>query len=126
MRPYLTLGQHGHTVRLRWSRVLPVSAVFLVSGNTATCRGPSEILQAFLPCASIPWDQWCLLRIEQWLSTTLKCHCAREARELKLLPMPRICSRMVLEGLPPNTGSCVAYLPKASSIEKIQSRLNFV
>ena len=97
--------------KLSWGSIEMVPATPLtflenwgIKVNSATCLGSSEIFQAFLPSTSVPWDEWCLLRIEQWRSTTLKFHFAREARELKSLPMPGACPRMAINGWPPNMG----------------------
>ena len=72
--------------------------------HTASCRCSMEILQAFLLCASIPWDEGYIRRIEEWLAKVLTAHCAREARELRSLPLLGICPRMALQGWPPKTG----------------------
>ena len=107
MCPFLTPEKHRHSVRARWFRKYLVYALksMGVVASTATCRGASEILQAFLPCISTRWDETCLEQVEIWLSRNLSSHCAREARELRSVPMPEINSRMVISRVQPKTGS---------------------
>lgn len=106
MRPHLVPEKHSHAVRVRWFRQF--LQMFWRSSNldvrTATCRCDIEILPAFLPCASVPWDRGYVRCIEEWLGRTLKTHCARNAHELRCLPMARTCPRMVLDGWRPNMG----------------------
>ena len=106
MRPFLVPEKHNHVVRLRWFRQFlqmfwKSSRIYV---QTETCRSEVEILPAFLACASVPWDCGYLQRVEEWLGHTLTTHCAREARELRSLPLPGTCPRMALTDWLPKTG----------------------
>ena len=106
MRPFMVPERHPHAVRLRWFRQF--LQAFWKAANirvgTATCRSNIEILQAFLPCASIPWDVGFLKPVEEWLAATLKGHCARGAQELRSLPLPGAIPSMALLDWRPKTG----------------------
>lgn len=106
MRPYLVPDKHCHATRVRWFRQF-IQMFWKTAGivvRTATCRCDIEILPSFLACASVPWDRGYVRRVEEWLGTCLTTHCARQARELKVLPIPGTCPRMALSNWLPNTG----------------------
>ena len=107
MCPFLTPEKHKHSLRTRWFRKFLLSALHAmkITINTATCRGSSEILQAFLPCVSARWDEMCLEQVEAWLSCHLSTHCGRGAQELRSLPIPDVNLRMKLPSMPPKMGS---------------------
>ena len=106
MCPFLSPEKFSHATRSRWFRQYLVFSLKAmgVTIQTATCRSESEILQAFLPCFSTRWDETCLEQVEIWLSQHLSSHCARDARELRSLPMPELDSRMAFSRVPPNMG----------------------
>ena len=107
MCPFLTPEKHKHSLRTRCFRKFLLSALHAmgITINTATCRGSSEILQAFLPCVSARWGEMCLEQVEAWLSCHLSTHCGRGAQELRSLPIPDVNLRMNLPSMPPKMGS---------------------
>ena len=58
------------------------------------CRPRSQLLQAYLPCASLPWDARALQETEHWLSGVLTKPCTREAKVLQHLPVAAKAARM--------------------------------
>ena len=104
-RPYLDVERFPHSTRLRWFRNF-LTMFLKASGITATmatCKPEVEVVQAFVPCVSLCWDQSCLAIAEQWLHRHLPTPCIRDARALRLLPLGKINPSLAVQ-LPPNTG----------------------
>lgn len=101
-RPYLLPERFKHTQRIRWFRTFLTwfwkSAG--ISVGSATCRPDTEVIQAFVPAFSVPWDAWCLVRVENWLRSHLVKPCARAASELKHLPLARLDTAMAIQTQP--------------------------
>ena len=60
-RPYLQPERFKLPQRLRWFRTFLnfFWKTAKISLGTATCRPDSEVVQAFVPSLSVPWDAWC-------------------------------------------------------------------
>ena len=95
-RPYLAVEAYSCRVRVRWFRQL-LKAIWRALGITVAlqqCRPCSNILHAFLPSASLPWDARALQEVESWMSATLVRPCTRDAGVLKDLPLAKRLERM--------------------------------
>ena len=95
-RPYLAAETYSSRVRVRWFRQL-LEAIWRATGVTVALeqrRPSSNLLQAYLPSASLPWDARAVQEIESWLSTALTRPCTRDAGVLKNLPLAAKLVRM--------------------------------
>ena len=90
-RRFLAPETHRHSVRVRWFRAF--LQTFWRSASIETkvevCRPDVDIIQAFVPCVAVRWDPWTLQTVVQWLQQHLTKPCAREAHELKSLPLAK-------------------------------------
>ena len=88
-RPYLAAEVYSNRVRVRWFRQL-LKAVWKAAGASIAmdqCRPRSNLLQAYLPSASVKWDARALQEVEAWFGAVLKRPCTRDAKELANLPL---------------------------------------
>ena len=104
-RPYLQPERFKHSQRLRWFRTFlsyfwKTAQIFM---GAATCRPDSEVIQAFVPSFSVPWDAWCFAQAETWLSSHLVKPCVRAALELRNIPLARLDAAMATSTRP-NSG----------------------
>ena len=90
-RKFLAPERFPHSVRVRWFRNFLQSfwRASQISTTIAVCRPDVEQIQAFVPCLAIRWDPWCISTVSQWLLSNIRKHCAREACELRLLPLAK-------------------------------------
>lgn len=104
-RPYLQPEKFKHSQRLRWFRTFLTSfwKFSNIKVGSATCRPDTEVIQAFVPAFSLPWDAWCVVKAENWLRSHLVKPCARAATELRNLPLARLDSAMAIL-TQPNSG----------------------
>ena len=90
-RKFLAPEKFTHNVRVRWFRAF--LQCFWKQARIQTvvsvCRPDIEPIQAFIPCVAIRWDPWCIQAISTWLQSQLKRPCAREASELRQLPLAK-------------------------------------
>ena len=88
-RPYLAAEQFSFRQRVRWFRLFVKHfwKAAKISVAMEQCRPRSEILQTFLPAASIPWDRRALAEVERWLEQHLSAPCVRSADALVSLPL---------------------------------------
>ena len=96
MRPYLAPEAFSSRVRVRWFRQM-MKAIWQSTGVAVAlqqCRPNSNLLQAYLPSASLPWDTRAVQEVETWLSTALTRPCTRDAGVLKSLPLAAKLVRM--------------------------------
>ena len=95
-KPYLAAEDHSNRIRVRWFRQL-LKALWKAAGVSIAmdqCRPSSNMLQAYLPSASVKWDARALQEVEAWLGVTLTRPCTRDAKELANLPLALQLDRM--------------------------------
>ena len=90
-RKFLAPEKFAHNLRVRWFRAFLQCFWKQAQIQTAVsvCRPDLEPIQAFIPCVAIRWDPWCIQAISTWLQSQLKRPCAREASELRQLPLAK-------------------------------------
>ena len=73
-RPYVEAEQFPFKVRVRWFRRYLQWFWKYAGLNVALeqCRPQSDVIQIFVPCASVPWNGWVLAEVDRWLSVNLK------------------------------------------------------
>lgn len=92
-RKFLAPERFAHNIRVRWFRAFLQFfwRTASITTSVAVCRPDVEIIQAFVPCVAICWDTWYVEEVSKWLARNLKKHCAREAGELRKLPLAKPC-----------------------------------
>jgi len=97
-RPYLAAENFSFRLRVRWFRQF-LKQYWKESRVTLAleqCRPCSELLQAYLPAASVPWDSRALQEVERWLGSHLTSPCVRNAVVLRKLPVATKSSCMAI------------------------------
>ena len=97
-RRYLAAENFSFRLRVRWFRQF-LKQYWKESQVTVAleqCRPCSELIEAFLPAASVPWDTRALQEVEHWLGSQLKTPCVRNADALLSLPLATRRSSMAI------------------------------
>ena len=88
-RKYIAAERYSFKQRARWFKQL-VKAVWKevgVDAALAQTRPEGQMVQAFLPAASLPWPQQSIDRVDAWLAAHLDGPCSRDAAALNRLPL---------------------------------------
>ena len=86
---YLAAEVFPFRQRVRWFQQC-LKALIRETGIIAAMeqrRPKSEVVQAYLPSISLPWDARALNEVEIWLANNLASPCVRDAGALKSLPL---------------------------------------
>lgn len=97
-RPYLAPEAFSFRLRVRWFRQF-LKQYWKESQVTVAmeqCRPCSDLIHAYIPAASVPWDSRALQEVEQWLCSHLKMPCVRSADALVNLPLAVRCRSMAI------------------------------
>ena len=91
LRPHLDPEKHTFQQRLRWFRrcVKSCCKQHQIVVQFETCRAHSDIVQAFVPCFSVPWDPWVLSQSEAWIASNVRIPVLRDVKGLRNLPVAR-------------------------------------
>ena len=98
-RPYLATEIYAFKLRVRWFRQLLKSVWKEARVQVALeqlCRPASDVIHAFLPSASLPWDSRAVAETDHWLGTHLQSPCVRNAAALQALPLAAQSGSMVV------------------------------
>ena len=88
-RPFLAAENHPFRRRVRWFRRF-LKAFWAESGikvELQQCKPKSDVVMAFLPAASVPWDSRSLQHVDHWIMKHVDGPCARGAEILQKLPL---------------------------------------
>ena len=88
-RPFLAAEDHPFRRRVRWFRRF-LKAFWAESGiqvELQQCKPKSDVVMAFLPSASVPWDSRSLQQVDHWIMKHLDGPCSRGADILQKLPL---------------------------------------
>ena len=90
-RPYLSASGFPFRTRVRWFRQM-LKAIWKEAAMVVgleQCRPTSQLIQAFVQSASIPWNPHSLHTVDAWLAEHLSRPCTRDAGVLTTLPFPK-------------------------------------
>ena len=98
-RKYLEVEKHPFHKRLKWFKRC-VKLFCKVHGLTVafeSCRPASDVVVAFVQCASLPWDPWILSKSEHWIASNTVSPIVRDAKAIRALPVARQLGEMLIE-----------------------------
>ena len=88
-RPYLEAERVAFKTRLRWFRRF-LKTFWAEAGldiSLEQVKPDSQVVQAFLPSASLAWDSFALQTVDVWLMKNLSGSCVRGGAALTALPL---------------------------------------
>jgi hypothetical protein len=97
-RPYLEAERFAFRQRIRWFRRF-LKNFWQEAGlriGLEQTKPHSQVVQAFLPAASVPWDAKALQTVDVWLMRQLSGPCVRGAEVLSSLPLAGLDANMAV------------------------------